>query len=76
MTKFLFDQASPRGGQSKSIQVAEAYLAPLCAANPDLEVDELPLWETDLPVFDGDKAAAKDSSGSLPLQWGSFGLIV
>jgi FMN-dependent NADH-azoreductase len=59
MTKLLFIQASPRGGQSKSIQVAEAYLAVLREANPGLEVDTLPLWETDLPVFDGDKAAAK-----------------
>nr|WP_295745579.1 NAD(P)H-dependent oxidoreductase [uncultured Acidocella sp.] len=59
MTKLLFVQASPRGGHSKSIQVAEAYLATLRAANPGLEVDTLPLWETDLPVFDGDKAAAK-----------------
>jgi FMN-dependent NADH-azoreductase len=59
MTKLLFVQASPRGGQSKSIQVAEAYLDALRTANPGLEVDTLPLWETDLPVFDGDKAAAK-----------------
>lgn len=59
MTKLLFIQASPRGGQSKSIQVAETYLAALRAGNPDLEVDTLSLWETDLPVFDGDKAAAK-----------------
>ena len=27
MTRLLFIQASPRSGQSKSIQVAEAYLA-------------------------------------------------
>ncbi len=59
MTKLLFVQASPRGRQSKSIQVAEAYLSALRVANPDLGVDTLPLWETDLPVFDGDKAAAK-----------------
>jgi FMN-dependent NADH-azoreductase len=59
MTRLLFVQASPRGGQSKSVQVAEAYLDALRTANPRLEVDTLPLWETDLPVFDGDKAAAK-----------------
>jgi FMN-dependent NADH-azoreductase len=59
MTRLLFVQASPRGNQSKSIQVAEAYLDALRTASPGLEVDTLPLWETDLPVFDGDKAAAK-----------------
>jgi FMN-dependent NADH-azoreductase len=59
MTKLLFIQASPRGGQSGSTQVAEAYLAVLRAANPGLEVATLPIWETDLPVFDGDKVAAK-----------------
>ena len=59
MTKLLFIQASPRGGQSKSIQVAQAYLDALKAANPALEVDVLPLWEVELPAFDGDKAAAK-----------------
>lgn len=59
MSKLLFIQASPRGEQSKSIQVAETYLAALRAANPRLEVDVLALWETELPAFDGDKAAAK-----------------
>ncbi len=59
MTKLLFIQASPRGAQSKSTQVAEAYLEALQIATPALEVDVLNLWETELPVFDGDKAAAK-----------------
>jgi FMN-dependent NADH-azoreductase len=59
MTKLLFIQASPRGGQSKSIQIAEAYLARLRANNPDLEVDTLALWQIELPPFDGDKVAAK-----------------
>jgi FMN-dependent NADH-azoreductase len=59
MTKLLFIQASPRGDQSKSIQVAQTYLDALKATNPALEVDVLALWETELPAFDGDKAAAK-----------------
>ena len=59
MTKLLFIQASPRGEQSKSIEVAQTYLDALKATNPALEVDVLPLWETELPAFDGDKAAAK-----------------
>ena len=59
MTKLLYIQASPRSEESKSAQVAEAYLAVLRETNPDLEVDTLPVWDTDLPVFDGNKVAAK-----------------
>lgn len=59
MTKLLFVQASPRGADSRSWQVAEAYLSELRAQNPALEVDTLKIWETDLPPFDGNKAAAK-----------------
>jgi hypothetical protein len=59
MTKLLFVQASPRGEQSKSICVAQTYLDALKATNPALEVDVLPLWQTELPAFDGDKVAAK-----------------
>ncbi len=59
MTKLLFVEASPRGQDSKSIQIAGTYLAALRANNPDLEVDTIKLWEADLPAFDGDKAAAK-----------------
>ncbi|MCM2292586.1 NAD(P)H-dependent oxidoreductase [Allorhizobium sp. BGMRC 0089] len=59
MTKLLYIQASPRGENSKSGQVADTYLAALTAANPGIEVDTLSVWDIDLPVFDGDKVAAK-----------------
>ncbi|MDH6244681.1 NAD(P)H-dependent oxidoreductase [Mycobacterium sp. OTB74] len=59
MTKLLYIQGSPRKEDSKSIQIATAYLDALHAANPDLEIDRLDLWDTELPPFDGDKAAAK-----------------
>jgi FMN-dependent NADH-azoreductase len=59
MTKLLYIQASPRGEESQSAQVAEAYLAALRKTNPDLEVDTLSVWDTDLPAFDGNKVAAK-----------------
>lgn len=61
MTKVLYVQASPRGGESKSHQVARTYLDALREANPDLMVDTLSVWDTDLPAFDGDKVAAKIS---------------
>jgi FMN-dependent NADH-azoreductase len=41
MTKLLFIQASPRKTDSKSIQIAETYLAALRGSNPDLEVDTI-----------------------------------
>ncbi|MDR3659867.1 MAG: NAD(P)H-dependent oxidoreductase [Mycobacterium sp.] len=59
MTKLLYIQGSPRKGDSKSIQIATAYLDALSAENPDLEIDTLDLWDVALPAFDGDKAAAK-----------------
>jgi FMN-dependent NADH-azoreductase len=59
MTKLLYIQASPRKGDSKSIQLATAYLDALSTAMPDLDIDTLDLWDAVLPAFDGDKAAAK-----------------
>ena len=59
MTKLLYIQASPRKGDSKSIQLATAYLDALGVAMPDLDIDTLDLWDAELPAFDGDKAAAK-----------------
>ena len=59
MTQILFIQASPRGKDSQSTQLARAYLDALRATNPDVEVDSLELSTAGLPAFDGDKAAAK-----------------
>jgi FMN-dependent NADH-azoreductase len=61
MTTLLYIQASPRRGDSKSIQIAGAYLGALRANNPDLIVDTIELWDSHLPAFDGDRAAAKMS---------------
>jgi FMN-dependent NADH-azoreductase len=59
MTKLLYIQASPRHGSSRSIAVADAYLAALKAKIPDLEVDTIELWDAGLPEFDGNKNEAK-----------------
>ncbi len=57
--KILHIVASPRGADSQSSKLAEAYLQAAKAENPNVVVDVLNLWDEDLPEFDGDKAAAK-----------------
>jgi FMN-dependent NADH-azoreductase len=59
VTQLLYIEASPRGPESTSTQVAAAYLAAIRAQNPKLEVDTLKVWETALPTFDGNRVAAK-----------------
>jgi FMN-dependent NADH-azoreductase len=59
MTKLLFIKASPRDADSRSLAVAESYLAALRAKRPDLVVDTIDLWQENLPPFDGDRANAK-----------------
>lgn len=59
MTRLLYIKASPRGAESKSAALADAYLAERQRIEPDLTVDLLDLSATDLPEYDGDKVAAK-----------------
>ncbi|MCI4666108.1 MAG: NAD(P)H-dependent oxidoreductase [Neomegalonema sp.] len=59
MTKLLYIKASPRGAESKSAALADAYLAKLRATHPAIEVDTLDLATERLPDYDGDKVAAK-----------------
>jgi FMN-dependent NADH-azoreductase len=59
LSRLLFIQSSPRHTQSKSNQIAQAYLSALYKSNPDLSVDVLSVWDIELPVFDGDKVGAK-----------------
>src|SRR4051812_14191251 len=59
VTTLLYIEASPRGPQSTSNQIAEAYLAALRANNPTLHVDTLNVWDITLPPFDGNRVAAK-----------------
>lgn len=54
MTKILHINASPRGTSSKSLALADAFLATQTGT-----IDRLDLWAENLPAFDGDKAAAK-----------------
>lgn len=59
--KLLYVKGSPRGDRSKSAQVADAFLDAYRAKHPGAEIEELDLWQTALPEFDGDRAAAKMS---------------
>lgn len=59
MAKLLYIQASPRGGRSKSIQVADAFRDAYRQANPGDAVVTIDLFRKDLPVFDGPALDAK-----------------
>ena len=50
---------SPRTGRSASRQVANAFTEVWKERHPDGTVDELNVWEIDLPVFDGPVLEAK-----------------
>jgi FMN-dependent NADH-azoreductase len=56
MSGILHVVGSPRGAQSTSTRLAEAFLAACC---PDVEVDRLDLWAEDLPPFAGEAANGK-----------------
>ena len=59
MTKLLYIKASPRGAESKSAAVADAYLEVLRTRDPAIVVDVLDLSIERIPDFDGNKVAAK-----------------
>jgi len=53
MSKLLFIKASPRGGRSYSLPVAEAFVDAYQGAHPNDDVITLNLFKTNLPAFDG-----------------------
>ncbi|MCC8941234.1 NAD(P)H-dependent oxidoreductase [Bradyrhizobium sp. Arg68] len=59
MTRILYVEASPRKNRSASIEVAHAALAAWSDLDPDLSVDVLDVWSTELPEFNGPIMAAK-----------------
>jgi FMN-dependent NADH-azoreductase len=59
MAKLLYIESSPRKARSKSIRVAEAFLAAYQTAHPTDEIVKLDLWEKQLPEFDGYTIDAK-----------------
>ena len=59
MAKLLYIQASPQDVGSKSIQVADAFLAAYRMAHPGDAVVTIDLFKKDLPAFDGPALDAK-----------------
>ena len=59
MTKLLFIESSPRKESSYSSTVAYEFLESYKAANPDHEIEHLPLFEADLPPFTAQAANQK-----------------
>ena len=59
MTKLLYLEASPRKENSYSSRVAAEFLDAYCTANPDHEIEHLPLFDYDLPKYSAEGADQK-----------------
>jgi FMN-dependent NADH-azoreductase len=59
MSTLLYIQASPRGGRSHSIAVADAFVESYHGKNPDDEIVTIDLFKADLLPFDGLAVQAK-----------------
>lgn len=59
MSKLLHIASSPRGSASESLAIAETFLAEVCDARPDVEIETWNLWDGTLPDFGPAAAAAK-----------------
>lgn len=59
MPTLLHVSASPRGPQSHSLALAAEFLGAHAAAQPDVSVDHLDLWQAALPAFGFHEASAK-----------------
>jgi FMN-dependent NADH-azoreductase len=59
MSKLLYIQSSPRGGRSKSISVADAFVEEYRRLRPSDVIDTLNVFTADLPAFDGPAVQAK-----------------
>ena len=59
MPKLLYVQSSPRDGDSVSRAIVDALVDAYRLKHPDATIDELDVWSTELPEFDGPTLAAK-----------------
>jgi FMN-dependent NADH-azoreductase len=59
MAKLIYIKASPRKDRSHSSRVANKFIDSYRASHPGDTIEELDLWNMDLPPFDGDMIDAK-----------------
>ncbi len=59
MKKILQIVASPRGADSKSKALSDAYLQSLKEKDANITIETIELWQANLPEFEANKAAAK-----------------
>jgi FMN-dependent NADH-azoreductase len=59
MPRLLLINASPRGADSRSLSLAQAFVDAVAARREDLEVERLDLFDADLPAFGALAADAK-----------------
>lgn len=60
--KLLHIIASPRGENSRTLQVSNEFLQTLGKNNPNLQIDELDLFKVKLPEVSVNASAAKYAS--------------
>jgi FMN-dependent NADH-azoreductase len=83
MTRLLYVEASPRKADAASIVAADLFFDAFAHARPDVEIDRLDLWNTDLPDFDGAlitakyaRLAGKAMDSDLAAAWEVLGALV
>lgn len=59
MATLLHIASSPRGDESASLTIARTFIEAYSQANPDDHVEDIELFEADLPIFDAPAAKAK-----------------
>lgn len=69
MSRLLHIAASPMDELSFSGRVADSFLEAYRLAHPEDEIEQLNIWQADLPIFDGSGVRARfKSTRGLPLE--------
>ena len=69
--KLLYIEASPRKEDSCSSRVAKAFIEAYKASHPEDEVEQMPIFDMDLPYFSGEGARQKMAQIADMIQGGS-----
>jgi FMN-dependent NADH-azoreductase len=59
MSKLIHIEASPLKSRSHTTAVARSFLDAYASAQPGAQIEQVDLWKTELPPFDGDTIDAK-----------------